>query len=94
MREFLSLFFATLFVMPFPSRLRCLSPFANLRVAANGSMHFSLILFPLRFNDSTEDSQMALARCYTPVSVIRLPLRSSSNIELLSFKFLIISLTC
>ena len=77
--EFFSLFFETRFVMPLPSRLRCFRPLAKRSVAASGSMHFSLILLLLRLSDSIYDSQIAFAKCCTPVSLILFPLRSSSN---------------
>lgn len=92
--EFFSLFFATLFAIPLPSRFKSFRLLANLRVAASYSMHLSLILLPLKFRVSIVDSQMAFARCKTPVSVILLLLRSSSNNVLLSFRFFMISFTC
>ena len=91
-REFLSLFLLTRFVMPLPSRFSVLRLLANFRTAASCSMHFSLILLFARLSDSIWQSQIALARCYTPESVILLFERSSSLMNPTDLIFLLISL--
>lgn len=77
--EFLSLFLLTRFVIPFPSKLSYLRFLAKRRTAASGSILFSVILLFDKFRLSTWDELMPFARCYTPESVILLPLRLSSR---------------
>ena len=92
--EFLSLFLLTRFVIPLPSKFSCFSCFANLSTADSCSMHFSFILLLAKLRLSTWHSQIALAKCCTPESVILLFERSSSRMYPFIFKFLAISLIC
>lgn len=74
---FLILFLKTRLLMPLPYKSSTFKVLLVLRVAAKGSMHFSVIL--LLANKSISSlgaSQTAFAICCTPSSDILLPLRS------------------
>ena len=95
LREFFSLFFDTLFVIPLPLMSMPLTPLANLSTPASGSMHFSLnlLLDKLRSSMLTLLLLIVFAKFSTPLSVILFPERLISFIHCVCWMFLLISLT-